>query len=533
MLKTLVKKQLMEIFRSYFYNAKTNQKRSKNAVVGYIVLFAFVMIVIIGGMFTVMSLALCVPLAQVGMSWLYFAIMSLMATFLGAFGSVFNTYSSLYLAKDNDLLLAMPIPVRCIMASRLLSVYLMGLMYSAVVIVPAVIIYWIFAPLSVGKIVGSVLLVLLVSLIVLILSCLLGWAVAKISLKLKNKSFLTVLAALVFFGLYYFVYFKAQELIETLIENVQVLGEKVKGAAYPLYLLGRAGEGDLLSIGIYLLVGAALVALTYLVLSKSFLRLATSSSGTAKKKYVEKKVQAQSIEKALLKKEFGRFLGSPTYMLNCGLGCLFLPILSVLVLIKGRDLLASFLNAGVDFPSEILLVLACLMICFLVCMNDMTAPSVSLEGKNIWLVQSMPIEPKKVLQAKLLLQLVLTCPLTLLCSAAFIAVLRPGIGGGVLLVIFPQVFAVLTASFGLFLNLKRNNLSWNSEMIPVKQGFSVVVALFGAMSYLCILGGVYFAVGKYLAPELYLTLGLVLTAVLVVLLYRWILTKGAKIFAFL
>ena len=77
MLKTLVKKQLMEIFRSYFYNAKTNQKRSKNAVVGYIVLFAFVMIVIIGGMFTVMSLALCVPLAQVGMSWLYFAIMSL------------------------------------------------------------------------------------------------------------------------------------------------------------------------------------------------------------------------------------------------------------------------------------------------------------------------------------------------------------------------------------------------------------------------------------------------------------------------
>ena len=26
MLKTLVKKQLMEIFRSYFYNAKTNKK---------------------------------------------------------------------------------------------------------------------------------------------------------------------------------------------------------------------------------------------------------------------------------------------------------------------------------------------------------------------------------------------------------------------------------------------------------------------------------------------------------------------------
>ena len=55
---------------------------------------------------------------------------------LGAFGSVFNTYSGLYLAKDNDLLLSLPIPVRALMASRLLGVYLMGLMYSAVVILP-------------------------------------------------------------------------------------------------------------------------------------------------------------------------------------------------------------------------------------------------------------------------------------------------------------------------------------------------------------------------------------------------------------
>ena len=97
MLKTLVKKQLMEIFRSYFYNAKTNKKRSKDAVVGYIVLFTFLMIVIIGGMFTVMSLALCVPLARVGMSWLYFAIMSLMAVFLGTFDhtAIFKVNSSL------------------------------------------------------------------------------------------------------------------------------------------------------------------------------------------------------------------------------------------------------------------------------------------------------------------------------------------------------------------------------------------------------------------------------------------------------
>ena len=50
------------------------------------------------------------------MDWLYFTLMGLVAIFLGAFGSVFNTYSSLYLAKDNDLLLSLPIPLRVIIS---------------------------------------------------------------------------------------------------------------------------------------------------------------------------------------------------------------------------------------------------------------------------------------------------------------------------------------------------------------------------------------------------------------------------------
>ena len=158
MLKTLVKKQLMEIFRSYFYNAKTNKKRSTAGIIAYILLFAALMIGGIGGMFTGLSVSLCAPLTQAGMGWLYFSLMSLLAIFLGAFGSVFNTYSGLYFAKDNDLLLSLPIPVRTLMASRLLTVYLMGLMYSAVVILPAVIVYWVTVSAAPMALLGGVLL---------------------------------------------------------------------------------------------------------------------------------------------------------------------------------------------------------------------------------------------------------------------------------------------------------------------------------------------------------------------------------------
>ena len=148
MLKTLVKKQLMEIFRSWFYNSKKNKKRSAETVIAFAVLFVLLMAGVMGGMFALLSLVMCETLAEVGMSWFYFALMSLLAVLLGAFGSVFNTYSSLYLAKDNDLLLSLPIPVRTIMAARLLGVYLMGLMYSAIVIIPAVIVYWVTVSLS-------------------------------------------------------------------------------------------------------------------------------------------------------------------------------------------------------------------------------------------------------------------------------------------------------------------------------------------------------------------------------------------------
>ena len=319
MVKILLKKQLTEIFRAYFYDAKKNKARSKAAVTGYIVLFVFLMVGILGGMFTFLSVSLCGALTAVGFDWLYFAIMSLLAILLGAFGSVFNTYSGLYLAKDNDLLLSMPIPVGTIMISRLLGVYLMGLMYSGVVTVPAAAVYIIIGSHSLPAVIGCILLVLLISVFVLTLSSALGWVVAKISLKLKNKSFITVIVSLLFFGAYYFVCFKAQDIISDLIVNAAKYGDKIKGSAYPIYLFGRVGTGDFIAMLIVSAVVLLLFALMWALISRSFLKIATATGKTAKKKYRETVARKKSVQSALLHKEFARFVSSPNYMLNCGL----------------------------------------------------------------------------------------------------------------------------------------------------------------------------------------------------------------------
>ena len=171
MLKILVKKQLTEIFRSYFYDAKNNKARSKGATAAYLCFFAVLMIAVLGGIFASMAFSLCLPLSAAGADWLYFAVIGLIAILLGTFGSVFSTYSELYLAKDNDLLLSMPIPVNTIIASRLLSVYLMGLMYSGVVMLPASAVYFITVSTAPGIILCSLLFFALISIFLLLFLC--------------------------------------------------------------------------------------------------------------------------------------------------------------------------------------------------------------------------------------------------------------------------------------------------------------------------------------------------------------------------
>lgn len=291
MLKVLVKKELAEIFRSYFYNAKKNKARSKGATAAYFVLFALLMAGVLGGMFAMLAKTLCAPLHAAGVGWLYFAMMGLIAVLLGAFGSVFTTYSTLYLAKDNDLLLSLPIPVSVLMASRMTTVYLMGLLYSGVVILPAILVYWVEAAFGLQTVLSSLLLTALISVFVMTVSCALGWVVAKISLKLKRKSLITVIVSLAFFAVYYFAVFKAQTLISELLSNAEAFGEAVKGAAYPLYLFGQVGVGDPIPCLVISLVVAALFALMWALISRSFLKLVTSTGKSERKVYKETAVR--------------------------------------------------------------------------------------------------------------------------------------------------------------------------------------------------------------------------------------------------
>ena len=167
----------------------------------------------------------------------------------------------------------------------------------------------------------------------------------------------------------------------------------------------------------------------------------------------------------------------------------------------------------------------------IVSMNDITAPSVSLEGKNIWIVQSFPIPSRKVLAAKLKLHVLLTVIPAIPLIIAVEWLIKPEPQFAILIPIAVVLFIVLMASFGLFLNLKMPNLNWTNEIVPIKQSMSVMISLFGGWVITVALAGLYALLASFLSPFVYLLLACVLLLALCAVLIRWILTRGAERFA--
>lgn len=528
MIKALFKKQMLEVFSWVYFDRKNGKNRSKGGIIGYAALYLFIF-GFLGVFFFQMANTLCKPLADAGFGWLYFALMGLIAVAMGVFGSIFSTYSSLYNAKDNDFLLSLPVPPGRILLIRLSGVYLTGLMYELIIAIPTMLVYFLSVKPTALSVVFNLLLPVVLSFFVLTLSCILGFFVAAISSKVKRKNIITVILSLVFIAVYYYVYAKAYQIIQSILAAPEKVGNSVKSILYPFYRMGLGAEGNTLSFLIFTLIVAVLFFVTYLVLSRSFLSIATANKGTAKKAYKEKEAKASSIEKALLFKELRNFLGCSIYMLNCGLGIVMMPIAAVAVLIKGADL-SAMLSGILGEYANALPLLAAAAVCMLCSMNDITSPSVSLEGKNLWLVQSFPIPAKKVLHAKLQLHLLLTVIPAVLLAVCVCIAFKISLPYAILILAFTLIFIFLMALIGLALNLKMPNLNWTDPTVPVKQSLSVTIALFGGWVIIMALGGLYLAVMKFITPLVYLITVSIVLAVVSVLLLKWIDTKGAKIF---
>ena len=216
-------------------------------------------------------------------------------------------------------------------------------------------------------------------------------------------------------------------------------------------------------------------------------------------------------------------------MLNCALGVVFLVVGGIALLFKGEwlvDLLIREMGFGKDFA----IVIGTLVVCMLTTMNDLTAPSISLEGKSIWLSQSLPVSAWQVLRSKFNMHMLLTGIPSLFCSVCVCIVLRPSAAVCAAVLIFPLLFAALFAVLGLVLNLKIPNLNWTSETTAVKQSISVLITLFAGWILSFIFAAVYYLLFMPVGALWYLVIASAVVTVLCALCVLWLKKRGTEIY---
>ncbi len=540
MLKVLLKKQFYECFKGYFVNQKTNQKRSKGSMIALFSLFAFLMLFLCA-IFFGLAYSFAVTILNIGIDWFYFSLMGLMALLLGVFGSVFNTYATLYLAKDNDLLLSMPIPPSVILTTRISLVYGLSLLYSSLVWLPTVVCYFIFAKLTLLSVIFSVLLTFIIPLFITFITCVLGYLVAIIASKAKKKSLVTVIISLLFFAVYYIFCFKSSEIFSSIIENAESVSNGFKTYGNIVYLLGTSASGNALSMLCFTAITVALFALCFLILSKTFIKTVTRSTGSKKSNTAKKvEVKNKTVFQALLGREFKRFLSSATYLLNTGIGLFIMLAVAVIIAIKGNSINEFITLIQNEDPNlmGLVAIFPLFLVGFIGGMNVISTPSVSLEGKNLWILRTMPVSGTQILKAKYYLHYIVTGAFSVVSCLIMNIVLKSSVTVIILELLICLNISSFTGLFGLVLGVKKPNFNWTNEAYPIKQSMNILVSMLINILYVLVITVPYVILTVVVDSiyvnvsfaETYLIMAFVVTTVCNGFIKKWLYTTGGELF---
>ena len=531
MFKTLLHKNFQEVGAMYFRSKKKGTIMSGGAKVGMIILYVFIYLCLIAS-FAGIAVALYMPIKPEN-DWIVWAVMGLMAVVMSTLINSFTSYTQLYLAKDNEFLLSMPIKPGSIIFSRSVSVYLMGVVYASMAWLPTIIVGIVLKRMSVGMIINSIITMFVMGFMVLALTCLISWVIAAMSIKLKNQKILLTAICLLFIGGLYYLQFQSNQLIQKLSENTDKVGQVMESRIYPFYKLGNGVCGDVSSYLIFLAITIVLLVIAYYVLSRTFIKIATSSASTKKTKFKEGAIKTSSVDKALFRRERLRFFNSITYMLNSGLGAIIMIAGGIILMIKSGDMMKTMgpLMEALPEIKEWLPLGAIFVLAMLISMSATSTSAISIEGKQIWQIQSMPVEPAKIFKAKINFSWYLQGIPAMFLAVSFTTTFNLDSFTETILLFFAVFFSDLSATFGLYINLKRPNLEWISEQTIIKQGVPVTLTMFGGWGFGIVVAGLAYFVGKIIDYRIFLAVIIVGMYICVNLLNKWLRTKGSEIFA--
>ena len=527
MIKTLIKLRLSALISGFASKNKKGEyvKPSRAKVLGFAALYAFV-VIMFAFMATAMIFGLGIVLIPAGLSVHYFGLVNCLVFAVVFVFSIFETKSELFDCKDNELILSMPIKSGHIVISRVLVVLIYNYLISAVLAIPATVIYAIFSHGEIKGIIGSLLISAVTPLLATALASAVGYAVAAISKKMKDKTIATMCISLVFLALYFWGY---TELLNT------AEGDDISAAIIALTeglgFIGAVGKASMLyplNTVVYLLacIGGALIA--YAIIARFYFSIIMANHSSSRTVYKKKELKSASAFLALSKKELSKFFSSAAYMLNCAIGLLFSLATAVFAVVK-KDMIFALVDYVVYlFPSadatSVLAIASSVILLLLSSMTTISACALSLEGDSLWIIKSMPLSSRDVLLAKTVPHILVSLPFCLASSLVLAIAFRLDFLSSLLVILTPAVATVLSAFVGVVFNVLFPKFKFNNEAEPIKQSASVLFTML-IMMLVALLSAVLGVIGVVFSHELLMhILILVLLGALVGIAYFLIRT---------
>ena len=267
------------------------------------------------------------------------------------------------------------------------------------------------------------------------------------------------------------------------LENIYAANEKVGQVYIPAKWFADAINDGNIGGGL-LLIGSSsvLFALVLYIIGKSYRKInSLLKSHAASGNYKMSKQKTRSVVQTIAYKEFKRLMGSSNYLVNATVGELLSVALGIAAWVIGFDGIIKFVTNGAPVTTQMVAPAIPYIVYFLIGMMATTACSPSLEGKNYWIIQSLPIDKKVLYKGKMLFNMYLTVPfmtfaILSLCITGHVNVLNT-----VLDVILGIALCAFSTTWGCVCGVRHMRLDWENEIEVIKQGAAVVIYLFPNM----------------------------------------------------
>jgi len=527
----LIRMQIGAILIDMLSIGNFGTKKSKESGYGGLVLFVIIMsgvsfmysIMIAGGLEVFNSLEILPPLFMA-----FTSLTSLITTIFKVKGTIFGF-------RDYDMVMSLPISTAGIVASRVFFLYAINMVFAAIIMIPALLVYGVMAQPGILFVLNSIVTLFFIPLVPIILASVLGTVIAYVASKFRYRNFFQIVLSLLLFVGFMLLSINTGDTGQKIAQMSRILTEKIN-AYYPLAALYTKAviHYDVTAMLSFIGISVLTFLLYTIGIGRCFKWLNTKMlTGITGMKFKMEELKTNSPFSALFRKEMKRFFTTPTYVLNTGFGVILLTLGAVALLFITSPL-ADLLN--LHFKIEELLSMpqfagmlgdfAPVAISFFMIMSSTTMASISLEGKQLWILKSLPVSIKTIFRAKIAFNLAIVSPIlvdTVIISFA----LNYDLFQGLLILLMAVVYALFISMFGLLVNLKFPNFHWTSETIVVKQSAASMVCVFAGMGivfvqYAC----VYVIPDKALAHLIWI--GLVAAADFI--LYRMLHTYGMQRF---